>query len=146
MTSNLERNDYIMVGLFTALWLNASGLLRFFTSVIPGAQAFLPEVEGVAAVTLGTLTVWSGWGVLQAFLYVFIFWLCVQAFGNNAKSIVASALVNWSYCFIIVWVAIANMGFAAWDLAIMAIGWTFFESIVASIIMSKKFVAYQQTV
>lgn len=139
MYKRTTAKDFLVIGLAMVVWLNASGLPRFFLLVIPESQSFLPGISNIAAVNANTLSVWAAWGAVQAGLYVFVFWLCANAFGNNSLTIVVSALTTWGFCFLLSWVAMSNMGFVSWGMAGIAIALTLIEALVASFIMSRMF-------
>lgn len=70
-------------------------------------------------------------------LYVFLFWLCAQAFGNNRKAIVISGVMSWSFVFVLYWVASANMFLSEWSTLFVVLPLALLETLVASYIASK---------
>ena len=83
------------------------------------------------------LAVWGFWDALITALYVFLFWLCAQVFGNTRKAIVISGVMFWSFVFVLYWVATANMFLAEWSTLFVVLPLALLETLVASYIASK---------
>jgi len=138
MNKKLIAKDFIIITLITSIWVNVYQLVRFFVFVRGELQSFLPMVPNVAPMdNLGTLIIWGAWDTLLTALYVFLFWLCAQVFGNNRKSILLSGVVSWCFFFVLYWTGTANMNLIGWQPLLIILPLTFFEPLVASMIASK---------
>lgn len=143
-----EKNNvktFIIITLLTSLWVHAYQLIRFFAYVRAEVQEFLYMVPDLAPMDdLLTLLIWGLWDTLLSTLYVVAFWLCVQAFGNNRKSIMVSALMSWCFFFVLYWVGNANMNLIGWKSVAAILPMTFLEPLVASAIASRLY-AWKQS-
>jgi len=70
-------------------------------------------------------------------LYVFLFWLCGQVFGNNFKTILISSIMSWSFFILLFWLGLANMNLSSWLFAMLVLPLAFLETFVACFIASK---------
>ena len=138
MNKTFVLKDFILVTLITSLWVHAYQLIRFFAYVRGQVQSYLPAVQNVAQMDdLGTLLIWGLWDMLLSALYVFLFWLCAQVYGNNRKSVLVSALTSWCFFFVLYWVGTANMNLIGWGAILVILPLTLAEPLVASYIASK---------
>lgn len=76
-------------------------------------------------------------------LYVFLFWLCAQAFGNNIQSIVVSGFMSWGFFFVLFWMGMANMNLSSWHFLMIVLPLALVETIVAAYIASKLYLRKQ---
>lgn len=129
--------DFVVIVLITSLWVNASEVFRYFVVVRPEMHDYLSAVAGVADMNLGIFAIWGVWDTLLTSLYVFLFWLCAQAFGNSKKAVVISGLTSWCFFFILFWVGLANMGLSSWSFLAAVLPLALIESFVASVIAAK---------
>ena len=130
--------DFIIITLLTSIWVNISELIRFFAYVKPEMQSFLSGVPNVMPMNeVGILLIWGAWDTLLSALYVYLFWLCAQVFGNNRKSIWMSGIMSWAFFFVLFWVASANMNLASWSSLLIVLPLTLLETVVATFIASK---------
>ena len=129
--------DFIIVVLITSIWVNLSKVLRYFLVVRPETITYLSMVPDIASINYKLAVIWGFWDMLLTCLYVFLFWLCAQTFGNNTKSIIISAVVAWCFFFVIFWVGMANMNLSSWAFLIVVLPLTLVETSVASLIASK---------
>ncbi len=138
MNKTFKLKNFIIITLITSVWVHAYQLVRFFAYVRGELQSFLPMVPNVAPMdNLETLIIWGAWDTLLAALYVFLFWLCAQVFGNNRKSVLLSGVVSWCFFFVLYWVGTANMNLIGWQPLLIILPLTFFEPLVAAMIASK---------
>jgi hypothetical protein len=137
MNTQFQPKHFIIITLITSIWVHAYQLIRFFAFVREELRSFLSMVPNVAPMdNLGTLIIWGAWDTLLAALYVFLFWLCAQVFGNNRKSVLLSGLVSWCFFFVLYWTGTANMNLIGWQTLLMILPLTFLEPLVASMIAS----------
>jgi len=138
MKKQFIAKDFIIITLITSVWVHAYQLVRFFAYVRAAVQDYLPMVPNLAPMdNVGTLLIWGAWDTLLTALYVFLFWLCAQVFGNNRKSVLLSGVVSWGLFFVLYWTGNANMNLIGWQTLLIILPLTFFEPLVASIIASK---------
>ena len=115
MNRKFVAKEFVLITLITSLWVHVYQLVRFFAYVREELQSFLSAVPNVAPMdNLGTLLIWGAWDTLLSGLYVFLFWLCAQVFGNNRKSILLSGTMSWCFFFVLYWVGTANMNLIGW--------------------------------
>jgi hypothetical protein len=130
--------DFILITLITSVWVHAYQLVRFFAYVRQELQNYLSALPDIAPMdNLGTLLIWGLWDTLLTALYVLLFWLCAQAFGNNRKSILISGFMSWCFFFVLYWVGTANMNLIGWTPLLVILPLTLLEPLVASYIASK---------
>lgn len=138
MTKKFIIKDFVIITLITSLWVHAYQLVRFFAYVRGALQNYLSMVPNVAPMDeVGVLLIWGAWDMLLTALYVFLFWLCAQVFGNNRKSILISGLTSWCLLYILFWGGLANMNLIGWDTVAVVLPMTLLETMVASLIASK---------
>ena len=129
--------DFIIITLITSLWVNASEVFRYFVLVRPEMHRYLAGVENVADMNIGIFAIWGLWDTVLSALYVFLFWLCAQAFGNNRRSVLVSGLMSWCFFFLLFWVGMANMGLSSWSYLLIVLPLALLETLIAAWITSK---------
>ncbi|MDA0525371.1 hypothetical protein [Methanococcoides alaskense] len=138
MNNKFVVKDFIIITLITSIWVNISELFRFFAYAKPELVNFFSALPNVAPMNdLGTLLIWGVWDTLLTALFVYLFWLFAQTFGNNNKSILGSAIMSWCFFFVLYWVANANMNLADWSSLLVILPLALLETVVASYIASK---------
>lgn len=138
MNKKFVVKDFILITLIVSLWVNASELVRYFGYVRPQMQEYFSYIPQMGKIwDIQILAVWGFWDTLITALYVFLFWLCAQAFGNNRKAIVISGVMSWSFVFVLYWVATANMFLSEWSTLFVVLPLALLETLVASYIASK---------
>ena len=129
--------DFVIIVLITSIWVNASEVFRYFIIVRPEMHEHLSTLPNVAAMNLGIFSIWGVWDTLLTVLYVFLFWLCAQVFGNNQKSIIISSIISWCFFFLLFWVGLANMSLSSWSFLLIVLPLALLETFIASSIASK---------
>lgn len=138
MNKKFVVKDFIVITLITSLWVNVSELVRYFGYVRPQMQEYFPFIPEMGKIwDVQILAVWTFWDVLITVLYVFLFWLCAQVYGNNRKAIIISGVMSWAFVFVLYWLATANMFLAEWSTLLVVLPLALVETIVASYIASK---------
>lgn len=138
MNKQFVVKEFIIITLLTSIWVHAYQLIRFFAYVKPEMQSFLSGVPNVAPMNeVGILLIWGVWDTLLSALYVYLFWLCAQVFGNNRKSILMSGIMSWAFFFLLFWVGSANMNLARWSSLLIILPLALLETVVATFIASK---------
>lgn len=136
MLNSFNYKDFIFISLITSLWVNASEVFRYFLIVRPEMHSYLSPLSNVADMDLGIFSIWGGWDTLLTCLYVFLFWLCMQSFGNTKKAIIISGITSWCFFFVLFWVGMANMNLSSWFFLVTVLPLALLETIVASYICS----------
>ena len=138
MNKKFKIKDFIIITLLTSIWVNVSELIRYFGYVRPQMQDYFTAIPNMGAIwDIQIIAVWAFWDALITVLYVFLFWLCAQVFGNNTKSILISGFMSWAFVFVLYWVASANMYLASWSNLMVVLPLALLETLVASYIASK---------
>ncbi len=137
MNKEFAVKDFIIITVIVSLWVNASEVFRYFLFVRPEMHSYLSVVPNVADMNWGIFSIWGLWDTLLTALYVFLFWLCAQVFGNNTKSIIISGVMSWCFFFVLFWVGMANMNLSSWSYLVIVLPMTLVETLVASYIASK---------
>jgi len=138
MNKKFVLKDFIVISLITSIWVNISELIRYFGYERPQMQDYFPSIPNMGRIwDMQIIFVWGFWDTLITFLYVFLFWLCAQVFGNNRKSVLISGFMSWAFGFVLYWVASANMYLASWSSLPVVLSMAFFETLVASYIASR---------
>jgi len=140
MNRSFVVKDFVIITLITSVWVHAYQVVRFFAYVRQELRDYLSAVPNVATMDdLGTLLIWGAWDTLLAALYVYLFWLCSQVFGNTRKSVVLSGSISWCFFFVLYWVGTANMNLIGWKSLLVILPLTLLEPIVASYIASRMY-------
>ncbi len=129
--------DFIVITIITSLWVNASEVFRYFVLVRPEMHEYLSVVPNVADMSWGIFAIWGLWDTLLTALYVFLFWLCAQTFGNNLKAVLISGFMSWCFFFLLFWVGMANMNLSSWSYLLIVLPLALVETLVAALIASK---------
>lgn len=138
MKKEFAVKDFIIITLITSLWVHAYQLVRFFAYVRSALQDYLSMVPNVAPMDeVGVLLIWGAWDMVLTAVYVFLFWLSAQVFGNNRKSIFISGLTSWCLLYVLFWGGLANMNLIDWKTVGLVLPMTLLETMVASMIVSK---------
>jgi hypothetical protein len=137
MSNRFVLKDFIIITLIVSLWVNISEVFRYFVIVRPEMHINLSVIPNVADMNLTIFLIWGFWDTLLTALFVFLFWLCANSFGNNYKTIIMSGLVSWCFFFVLFWVGMANMNLSNWMFLFIVLPLALIETIVASFIASK---------
>jgi len=133
MNKKFNIKDFIIV----SIWVNASEVFRYFVFVRPEMHEYLSVVPNVADMNLVIFSIWGLWDTLLTALYVFLFWLCANVFGNNIKSVLISGVMSWCFFFLLFWVGLANMNLSSWGHLLIVLPLALIETLVAAYIASK---------
>ena len=112
---------------------------RYFVVVRPEMHENLSAIQNIADMNFVIFAIWGVWDTLLTGLFVFLFWLCSQAFGNNNRTILISGLVSWCFFFVLFWVGLANMNLSSWSFTLKVLPLALLETLVAAFIASKLF-------
>lgn len=137
MRNEFVVKDFIIVTLLVSIWVNASEVFRYFVIVRPEMHDYLAAIPNVADMSFTIFAIWGVWDTLLTALFVFLFWLCAQVFGNNYRTIILAGLISWSFFFLLFWVGMANMNLSSWSFLSIALPLALLETLVAAYITSK---------
>ena len=137
MNQTFVAKDFIVITLLTSIWVNASEVFRYFVLVRPEMHEYLSTVPNVANMNFAIFAIWGLWDTLLTALYVFLFWLCANVFGNNVKSILISGVMSWCFFFLLFWVGMANMNLSNWGYLLIVLPLALIETLIAAYIISR---------
>ena len=129
--------DFLITTLLVSIWVHVSEVFRYFVIVRPKMHETLSAIPNVADMNMGIFLIWGAWDTLLTALFVFLFWVCAQVFGNNHRSVTISGLVSWCFFFVLFWVGMANMNLSSWSFTIIVLPLALLETMVAAFIASK---------
>ena len=137
MNQTFVAKDFIVITFLTSIWVNASEVFRYFVLVRPEMHEYLSTVPNVANMNFAIFAIWGLWDTLLTALYVFLFWLCANVFGNNVKSILISGVMSWCFFFLLFWVGMANMNLSNWGYLLIVLPLALIETLIAAYIISR---------
>ena len=137
MNQTFVAKDFIAITFLTSIWVNASEVFRYFVLVRPEMHEYLSTVPNVANMNFAIFAIWGLWDTLLTALYVFLFWLCANVFGNNVKSILISGVMSWCFFFLLFWVGMANMNLSSWGYLLIVLPLALIETLIAAYIISR---------
>ena len=137
MNQTFVAKDFIAITFLTSIWVNASEVFRYFVLVRPKMHEYLSTVPNVANMNFAIFAIWGLWDTLLTALYVFLFWLCANVFGNNVKSILISGVMSWCFFFLLFWVGMANMNLSSWGYLLIVLPLALIETLIAAYIISR---------
>jgi len=129
--------DFVIITLIVSVWVNISEVFRYFIFVRPEMKVNLSLLPTVADMNLPIFMIWGLWDTLLTALFVLLFWLCSNTFGNNYKTAIFSGLVAWCFFFVLFWIGMANMNLSSWNFLLIVLPMALVETLVASLITSK---------
>lgn len=137
MNNPFDIKDFIIITLIVSIWVNISEVFRYFVFVRPEMHDYLSVVSNVADMNIGIFLIWGVWDTLLTALYVFLFWLCANVFGNNTKSILISGIMSFCFFFLLFWIGLANMNLSSWGYLFIVLPLALVETLIAAYLASK---------
>lgn len=122
---------------FNAIWVNLSGLPRYFFVVKPLLHDAFPNVTGIAPVSIPVLLIWTAWTVVFLLALTCFYWMCFDRFGSSLRTIVIAGVSFTAATIGLIWVGIANMGLAPMTLLYAAFPLALAEQLVAAWLVRK---------
>lgn len=119
------------------VWVNLSGLPRYFLVVAPMLETAFPDDPDVAPITLPIFALWGLWTVVFMLATTGFFWMYFDREGISSRTIASSAVWVTMATIALTWFGIANMGLAPYKLLYVATAWALVEQIVSAKIVSK---------
>ena len=137
MKTEFITKDFLVITMIVSIWVNISEVFRYFVIVRPEMHDHLATVTNVADMNVIIFAIWGVWDTVLTGLFVFLFWLCSNVFGNNHRTVILSGLVSWCFFFLLFWVGMANMNLSNWSFLFVVLPLTLLETFVAAYIASK---------
>ena len=129
--------NFIVITLYTSIWINISEVFRYFIFVRPRVKLFFRDTLSVANMDWGIFAIWGLWDTLLTGVLVFFFWLYSRIFGNSNQSVLIIGTLVWAAIFFIFWVATANMGLSDWNILWITLPLSWVEMYIGAWIASK---------
>ncbi|WP_350431215.1 hypothetical protein ABIS04_12050 [Shewanella sp. H8] len=142
MNSTFNIKQFIVVMLLTSIWINIAEVARAILVAFPMMEAFYAGKLAVGPMALSNALIWGVWDTMLASTLVFVYWLCAQSFGHNAKSIVISATVTCIATLGVFWVGSVNSGLGTWQMAYTLVPIAWVEMIIGAFLASKLYARY----
>lgn len=123
--------------LYNMIWVNISGLPRYFLVVTPLLLAAFPDTDGIAPVSLSILASWGIWTFIFVYASTATYWMY---FDRNGASIQNLLVISFMFTLVtigLVWLAIANMGLAPLHLLFYAFPLGLVEQIISAWLVRK---------
>ena len=122
--------------LWNALWVNVSGLPRYFLVVKPMLHAAFPDNPDLAPVSLAILASWGVWTVAFVLVSTGFYWMYFDRYGNTSRNIIIAALWLTLATIGLTWLGIVNMGMVPISILVAAVVWATAEQIVSAFIVN----------
>jgi hypothetical protein len=117
------------------MWVNASEVARYFLLVMPMMREALPQLPGVAPMSIPIFAAWGVWDSIVILAITGATWLVLERFGSSIAAAIAAATAVWLAIFVVFWLAVVNMGLAPITIAVVALPLAWFEMLVAAMIV-----------
>lgn len=119
------------------LWINLSETWRYLVVIRPALQDLFSPSAGIAEMSLPILASWMVWDTVLIMAATGFYWLWVQRFGRNWRSIMQASGAFTLTVFGLVWLGVVNMGFVPPRFLILALPLAFAEQMVAAWIVAR---------
>lgn len=118
------------------LWMNASEVFRYLVFVMPMMRSALPELPGVAPMSLPVFAVWGLWDALLILATTGFSWLFVGRYGAGWRQGALAGTLVWLAVFVLLWLALLNMSLATPAVLAAALPLSWLELAVAGLIVA----------
>lgn len=119
------------------IWVNISGLPRYFLVVAPMLYAAFPDKPEVAPVSVPIMALWGIWTVLFMLVTTGFYWMYFDRNGITGRNIFVSAFWVTITTIVLTWFALGNMGLAPYSLLFAATPLAFAEQVISAYIVSR---------
>jgi len=123
--------------LLNLLWVNVSGLPRYFLLVKPMLHAAAPDNPDIAPVSIAILLSWAVWTLGFVLVTSGFYWMYFDRLGNTTRNIVVAAIWATIATIGLTWLGIVNMGMVPVAILLAAVSWAGIEQIVSAAIVSR---------
>lgn len=128
--------QFLIITLLTSIWIHLSEVFRYFVLIRPEIQTFFEGRDNIADMNLGIFAVWGLWDTLLTAIIVGSCWVFAQFLGHGKQLLLTSSTVVWMATFVILWIGIANMGLAPWEILLIALPLSWLELLIGTGIAS----------
>jgi len=135
--SNFKPKKFVIITLITSIWIHIAEIFRAVVIAFPRMKAFFGDRIEIGQMEISNALIWGLWDTILTAVLVFIFWLCLQVFGNNFKSILISATVTCTATLGIFWIATVNTGLGDWGTAFIVFPIAWLEMLIGAWVASK---------
>lgn len=119
------------------LWVNISGLPRYFLVIKPMLHSALPTLAGVAPVSLPILASWGVWTLGFVLATTGFYWMYFERNGRGISQVVRAGLWATVATIGLTWLGISNMGLLPLTFFFVAMAWATIEQIVSASIVAR---------
>ena len=124
--------DFIVVTLLTSIWILIGEVLRAMLVAFPLMKDFFGDRIAIGPMAVSNALVWGLWSIIITAVLVFVFWLCINAFGSNFKSVLISSTVTCLATIGVFWIANVNTGLGEWSTAFILFPIAWVEMVVGA--------------
>ena len=138
--NDFNLKQFVIITLITSIWINIAETARAYFVAFPKISAFYEgkiEIIGLDKLEVSHALIWGTWDTILTAVLVFLFWLCLQVFGNNLKSIIISGTVTCFATIGIFWIGTVNTGLGTWSTAFIIFPLAWIELVIGAWIASK---------
>lgn len=132
-----QNTKFLRALLWNTLWVNISGLPRYFLLIAPMLHAAFPNNPEIAPVSLPIMASWGLWTIVFLLASTGFYWMYLELRGNTKANVVTGALWLTSATIGLTWLGIVNMGMVSVKFLYVAMAWATVEQLVSAFIVSK---------
>jgi len=137
MNSHFNVKQFIVVMLLTSIWIHIAEIARAMLVAFPMMEAFYAGKIAIGPMGVSNAIIWGIWDTVLAATLVFIYWLCMPAFGKGRQSIVIAATVTCMATLGVFWIGSVNSGLGTWEMAFTLVPIAWVEMLVGAFIAAK---------
>lgn len=137
MKTPMKSSAFRNATLLNLVWINISGLPRYFLVVIPMLKAAFPDNTNVVPVDLSAFGIWGLWTVIFVLASTSFLWMYLDRYGNSIRNSVYGGLIFGVVSIALTWVGIGNMGLAPFSLFWVATPLAIAEQIISGFIVRR---------
>jgi len=130
-----HRQVFVPVLLANAAWINASEVFRYFAFVMPMMRQALPQVPGVAPMSVPIFLIWGVWDTILLLAVTSFGWLFLQRYGASMWNALIIGTALWCAIFVIFWLGSFNMNLATPQILAVALPLAWIEMVIAALIV-----------
>lgn len=132
----MSGKPFLKALLLNSLWVNISGLPRYFLLIKPMLHETLPNDPTIAPVSLAILASWGLWTVVFMLVTTGFYWMYFDRNGNTTRNVIVSAIWVTLATIGLTWLGIVNMGLLPITFLVAAMAWATIEQLVSAFIVS----------
>lgn len=132
----MNGKPFLKAFLLNTLWVNVSGLPRYFLLIKPMLHDALPNDPKIAPVSLAILASWGLWTLVFMLVTTGFYWMYFDRNGTSTRSVIVSAIWVTLATIGLTWLGIVNMGLLPVVFLGAAMAWATIEQLVSAFIVS----------